>query len=58
MHTCCCAVRATTWFPGANEEAASWAGPVTATLLNEFYHRNGKQKATFQTDRINITSIF
>jgi hypothetical protein len=32
-HTCCCAVRVTTWFPEVNDEAASWDGPVTVTIL-------------------------
>jgi hypothetical protein len=34
-HTCCCAVRATAWFPDANEEAAICAGPINMTMLNE-----------------------
>ena len=32
IHTCCCAVRVTTWFPEVKDEAASWDGPVSATI--------------------------
>jgi hypothetical protein len=27
-YTCCCAVKVTTWLPGANDEAANWDEPV------------------------------
>jgi hypothetical protein len=50
MHTCCCAVRVTTWFPEANEEAAIWAGPVIVTMLNGMYHKTENMRHMSSTE--------